>query len=108
MRDKGPTPGELGGGLRGGDNISGNGADSSPTRHKNLAAKFAKRYCEIGLALTWTSPSAKGPRHIGWQLPDNAISDPKRAFGYWLVNPAHGMAALLGPSGLVSLDVDDE
>jgi putative DNA primase/helicase len=72
------------------------------------AARFAKRYCEIGLTLTFTMPATKGPRHHGWNLPENAIADPQRAFGYWLVNPTHGMAALLGPSGLVSLDVDDE
>jgi Bifunctional DNA primase/polymerase, N-terminal len=71
-------------------------------------AKFARRYCEIGLALTFTSPGAKGPRHAGWNIPENTIRDPKRAFGYWHLNPSHGVAALLGPSGLVSLDVDDE
>ncbi len=76
---------------------------ASPT-----TARWASRYCEIGIALTWTAPGGKGPRHAGWNLPDNAITDPKRAFGYWLVNPDHGMAALLGPSGLVSLDIDDE
>src|SRR5271155_1525141 len=108
MRDKGPTPGELGGGLRGGDNISGNGANASPGSRKNIVAKFAKRYCEIGLALTFTLPGAKGPRHAGWNLADNAITEPNRAFGYWLVYPTHGIAALLGPSGLVSLDIDDE
>ncbi len=25
-------------------------------------ARYAQRYCELGLALTWTAPGAKGPR----------------------------------------------
>lgn len=73
-----------------------------------IPAKFARRYCELGLALTWTPFGQKGPRHAGWDLPDNAITEPNRAFGYWSVNTEHGLAALLGPSGLVSLDIDDE
>jgi putative DNA primase/helicase len=75
--------------------------------HPNVA-RWAERYCEIGLALTWTPFGQKGPRHAGWILPENAITEPKRAFSYWHVNPEHGMAALLAPSGLVSLDIDDE
>ncbi len=71
-------------------------------------ARFARRYCEIGLALTFTSPGAKGPRHAGWNIPQNSITDPKRALAYWLAFPDHGIAALLGPSKLVSLDIDEE
>jgi putative DNA primase/helicase len=71
-------------------------------------ARWAERYCEIGVALTWTPSGQKGPRHAGWILPENAITEPKRAFSYWHVNPEHGMAALLAQSGLVSLDADDE
>jgi putative DNA primase/helicase len=71
-------------------------------------ARWAERYCEIGLALTWTPFGQKGPRHAGWMIPGNAITEPKRAFAYWHVHPGHGIAALLAASGLVSVDVDDE
>jgi putative DNA primase/helicase len=71
-------------------------------------ARFAERYAELGLALTWTPPGAKGPRHAGWNLPENAITDPAAALDYWTRNPRLGVAMLLEPSGLVSIDVDDE
>lgn len=70
------------------------------------AAAYARRYCEIGFALTWSPPGQKGPRHAGWNLPANAIRDPQRAFDFWRAHPDRGIGALLGPSGLVSLDVD--
>jgi putative DNA primase/helicase len=71
-------------------------------------ARHAKRYCELSLALTWTFPGSKGPRHTGWNVPANAITDPAAALRYWTDHPTRGVAALLGPSGLVSLDIDDE
>jgi putative DNA primase/helicase len=71
-------------------------------------ARFAERYCELGLALTWTPRGQKGPRHAGWNLPENAITDPVAALDYWSRNPQQGIAALLASSGLVSFDVDDE
>jgi len=37
-------------------------------------AKWAARYCELGLAITWTPRGQKGPRHVGWNLPENAIT----------------------------------
>ena len=71
-------------------------------------ARFAERYCELGLALTWTPPGAKGPRHAGWNLPEKAITDPAAALEHWTRHDDCGIAALLGPSSLVSIDVDDE
>jgi hypothetical protein len=41
--------------------------------------RYAKRYCELGLALTWTAPGAKGPRHAGWNRPEHAITAPAGA-----------------------------
>lgn len=70
-------------------------------------ARFAERYCELGLALTWTPQGQKGPRHSGWNLPASAITDPAAALEHWSKN-AQGIAALLAPSGLVSIDIDDE
>ncbi len=71
-------------------------------------AKFAARYCELGLALVPVPRGEKGPRHRGWNDPANAIADPHTATEYWSDHPGLGMAALLEPSQLVSLDVDDE
>jgi putative DNA primase/helicase len=70
-------------------------------------ARWAARYVERGLVLTWVPRGQKGPRHTGWQLPDNAISTADQARTHWTRRPQDGIACLLGPSGLVSLDVDD-
>jgi len=70
--------------------------------------RFAARYCELGLALVHVPAGEKGPRHRGWNDPANAITDPAKALAFWGRNPQYGIAALLEPSGLVSLDVDDE
>lgn len=70
-------------------------------------ARFAARYTELGMALTWTLPGEKGPRHRFWNLPENAITTPAAALRHWTQNPSHGIAALLAPSGLVSLDIDE-
>lgn len=71
------------------------------------AAAFARRYCELGLALTWSPPGQKGPRHAGWNRRENAITSPAAALAYWSQHRTHGIGALLSYSGLVSLDVDD-
>jgi len=71
-------------------------------------AGYAERYCEMGLSVTWTPPGQKGPRHTGWNDPAHAIRDRKDARRHWTRNPQHGIACLLAPSGLVSLDIDDE
>ena len=68
---------------------------------------WAKRYVDRGLVLTWVPPRQKGPRHTGWQLPENAISTAEQAHAHWVQHPQQGSACLLAPSGLVSLDIDD-
>lgn len=70
-------------------------------------SKWAYRYCEMGLALTWTQLGQKGPRHQGWQLRENAIIDPHLAERVWSRFPSRGIACLLTYSGLVSLDIDE-
>jgi putative DNA primase/helicase len=70
-------------------------------------ARYAARYAELGFALTWTPAGAKGPRHPGWNLAENAITTPSAALRHWTQNPTHGVAALLSFSGLVSLDIDE-
>lgn len=70
-------------------------------------ARWAERYVERGLVLTWVPSGQKGPRHTGWQRPENAIRTAEEARHHWTRNPWQGMAALLAASGLVSLDVDD-
>jgi putative DNA primase/helicase len=70
-------------------------------------ARYAKRYAEMDMALTWTPAGAKGPRHPGWNLAENAITTPAAALRHWMQRPQHGVAALLSFSGLVSLDIDE-
>ena len=70
-------------------------------------AVYARRYCQLGFALTWSEPGIKGPRHRGWNLHENAITDPAAAFEFWSAHPRRGIGILLGYSELVSLDVDD-
>lgn len=70
-------------------------------------AEWAYRYCEMGLALTWTQPGQKGPRHRGWQLREKAITNPDIAERYWSRFTSQGIACLLNYSGLVSLDIDE-
>jgi putative DNA primase/helicase len=75
----------------------------------SLMVRFAEAYTErLRLALTWTPTGAKGPRHAGWNLLENAITTPAAARQHWSQNPAHGIACLLEASRLVSIDVDDE
>jgi putative DNA primase/helicase len=69
---------------------------------------WASRYAEIGLAAIPTAPGKKHPCHAGWNGPENAFTSPAAAREFWSKNPAHGIAALLAPSGLVALDIDDE
>jgi putative DNA primase/helicase len=71
-------------------------------------ASYARRYAELGLVLTWVPNGEKGPRHRGWNDPVNAIDDPVTAREFWKSRSHLGIAALLEPSRLVSLDVDDE
>src|SRR5208282_6676016 len=69
-------------------------------------ARYTARYCELGMALTWSPPGEKGPRHPGWNRPENAITDPKAALEFWSAHPDYGAGVLLGPSRKVTLDVD--
>lgn len=71
------------------------------------AARYAARYTQMGLKVTYTPLGEKGPRHHGWNRVENAITTPAGALRHWIQHPAHGIAALLGPSGLVSLDIDE-
>jgi putative DNA primase/helicase len=71
------------------------------------AAVYGAMYTELKLALTWTWPGSKGPRHHGWQLSSKSITSPAAARRYWTDHPEHGIAVLLSPSRLVSLDIDD-
>ena len=68
-----------------------------------LVARFAERYRAHGLVLLSTAPGTKFPCYPGWNRPENAIAP-----NFWRTHPRHGIATLLGPSGLVSIDVDNE
>jgi Bifunctional DNA primase/polymerase, N-terminal len=70
-------------------------------------AAWAERYVgRFGLALTWSPRGEKGPRHTGWKLKENAITDAASAAAFWRAHPDYGIGVLLSYSGLVSLDID--
>jgi predicted P-loop ATPase len=68
-------------------------------------ARFAHRYCSIGLHVIPIPPRSKAPDGNDW--PHKAISDPVIAERYWKDHPDDNIGVVLGPSKLVSLDVDD-
>lgn len=55
---------------------------------------------------TWSPPGLKGPRYPGWNDPRNAITDLDEGREWFTRHPEFGLGVLLGPSRLVSLDVD--
>jgi putative DNA primase/helicase len=69
----------------------------------NWAARYVERF---NLALTWTPPGAKGPRHHGWNNPAIAITDKAAARQFFGPRPDYGIGVLLSYSGLVSVDID--
>lgn len=71
-----------------------------PAPIDDTAARWANYYHGLGWRLCAIPTGTKGPRERGWPARDV----PDR---HWLARPAEGMGAILGPSGLVSLDLDD-
>lgn len=55
---------------------------------------------------TYSPPGQKGPRYPGWSDPQNAITDLEEGREFFTLHPTFGIGVLLGPSGLVTLDVD--
>lgn len=67
-------------------------------------ATYARRYAELGFPLIPIPHGEKGPRTRGW--PNAAITAPEEAEAHWQ-DSDEGMGVVLGPAGLVSIDVDD-
>ena len=78
-----------------------------PPNEQNAAAWAAYYVKELGFALVEIPPGTKGPRTPGWNKPGNYIDDPTQARQIWASRPGNGMGAVLGPSGLAVLDIDD-
>jgi putative DNA primase/helicase len=72
------------------------------------AARCAEWHAQRGIVITPTRRGIKGPRGRGWSDVKNAIIGPEAALQHYTRNPEDGAACLLGPSGLVSVDIDDE
>ena len=69
---------------------------------------WARRYIEVfGLALVPIGPGEKIPKGKAWQRPGGYYTDAAKAEAFWTKNPNHNMGAVLGPSRVCSLDVDD-
>lgn len=78
-------------------------------------AAFAKFYIERhGVAIARLPPGKKYPTGDAWQMPYDAeectegyITDAAQAFEFYTKNPKWGIGAVLGPSRLCSLDIDN-
>lgn len=71
-----------------------------PAAIDDNAARWANYYHGLGWRLCAIPQGTKAPRDPGW--PERDVED-----SHWLARPSEGMGAVLGPSGLVSLDLDD-
>ena len=58
-------------------------------------------YIEAGWKLTAIPPREKGPRHMGWNLPENALKSEDQLPGGWNVGLMHSL------SGTAALDIDN-
>ncbi|MCM2317898.1 MAG: bifunctional DNA primase/polymerase [Pseudomonas sp.] len=73
-----------------------------------LMAAWAKRYVDVlGLAVVPIPPGLKAPKDNAWNQPGGYFTDAVAAAAFWVEHPQHNMGAVLGPSGVCSLDVDD-
>lgn len=71
-------------------------------------AGFARLYIEKhGLALVKLPPGKKYPTHEDWEQPGGYFTDAQQAHEFFTKNPAWGVGAVLGPSKLCSLDIDN-
>jgi putative DNA primase/helicase len=73
----------------------------------SAAEQWAIRYIQqYGLALVPIPPRHKAPLHQGWNQEGGYVMDAGEARQRWRDLPDHGIGAVLGPSGLCSIDVD--
>lgn len=70
-------------------------------------AEAAADYCRRDFAVVPIPPGKKGPVSKGWNQPGGYFTDPEDARQYWRNHPKDNLGAVLAPSGLCSLDVDD-
>ena len=73
----------------------------------SAVADWAVRYIQqYRLALVPIPPGHKAPLHPGWNQRGGYATDAGEARQKWSELPDHGIGAVLGPSGLSSIDVD--
>jgi predicted P-loop ATPase len=71
-------------------------------------ARFAEGYVrKYGIAIVKIEPGSKGPRGMGWNAPGGYFTDSSEAAAFFSEHPSWNMGAVLGPSGLCSIDVDN-
>ncbi|KSN90705.1 bifunctional DNA primase/polymerase [Pseudomonas aeruginosa] len=73
----------------------------------SLRSEWARWYVEQGIALVVIEPGNKIPKGKAWQRPGGYYTDAAQAEAFWSKHPKHNMGAVLGPSRVCSLDVDD-
>jgi Protein of unknown function (DUF3987)/Bifunctional DNA primase/polymerase, N-terminal len=70
------------------------------------SAQHAKKYTSRKFVVVPIPPNSKGPNTLGWNLPENAFSDPEKAYRYWERFPEVGMGLLHSESATCALDID--
>lgn len=68
--------------------------------------EIANRYVKAGFALVSIPPRSKAPKTRGWQ--DNPITTLDAAWDAFGGNSTNNMGAILGASGIATLDIDHE
>lgn len=70
--------------------------------------RWAARYiAKFGVAVVCIPPGKKFPLGDGWNQPGGYFTDPAQAEAFYETHPDWNMGAVLGPSQLCSLDVDN-
>lgn len=77
---------------------------STDSRAAQIASYYIRRY---GFAIVPIEPGQKGPRGKGWNLEGGYLTDHAQAVRFYNEHPNWNMGAVLGPSQLCSLDVDN-
>lgn len=71
-------------------------------------AEFAAAYCRrYGIAVVKIEPGLKAPRGNAWNQPGGYFTDAQEAADFFTKRPDWNLGAVLGPSGLCSIDVDN-
>src|SRR5689334_13380761 len=75
-------------------NVCSDDAANSAPESTPLIARYAARYCALGLGLVPLLPASKVPIRVAWNHHDNTIRNTVTAQLHWTRHPDHNMGAL--------------